>query len=525
MSDPPARRALLSVSDKTGLVDFARALARHGIELVSTGGTATLLREAGLEVIDVATLTRAPGILDGRVKTLHPAIHGGILARRDVASHMATIGALDIAPIDLVVVNLYPFEATVSGGASTEDAIEMIDIGGPALIRAAAKNHQSVTVVCDPADYAGVVADLDAGDGSTSETLRRVLAARAFARTAAYDGAIARWFARQEGDPLPERLTIGATRREVMRYGENPQQRAALYLVDGAPGGIARARQAQGKVLSYNNLADAEAAFDLVSEFAAPAVVIVKHANPCGCAESDDLATAYARALACDPQSAYGGIVAVNRPLDRAVAEKIANLFTEVVVAPAADEAARALLATKQNLRLLLTGDLPAPDPAELTVRSIGGGLLVQERDRGRVLETTLKVVTQRAPTPVELADLQFAFTVCKHVRSNAIVFAKAGATVAIGAGQMSRVDAVRIAIEKAALVSREAEEPHSRIGGSVVASDAFFPFPDGLDAALRAGATAAIQPGGSVRDEEVIRTADQGGAAMVFTGIRHFRH
>jgi phosphoribosylaminoimidazolecarboxamide formyltransferase/IMP cyclohydrolase len=525
MTDPSTRRALLSVSDKSGLVELARALAGYGIELVSTGGTATLLRVARLVVLDVATLTCAPGILDGRVKTLHPAIHGGILARRDSEGHMATIAALSIAPIDLVVVNLYPFEATIAQGGDDDAAIEMIDIGGVALLRAAAKNHASVTVLCDPADYPRAIADLAAEGGVTSATLRRDLAAKAFARTAAYDGAIASWFTQRHGEALPERLMLGATRRELMRYGENPQQKAALYVIDGAAAGIACAEQVQGKALSYNNLADADAAFELVSEFAAPAVAIVKHANPCGCAESDDLATAYARALACDPQSAYGGIVALNRPLDQATAERIANLFTEVVVAPAADDAARAVLATKRNLRLLLTGDLPAPEAAALTLRSIGGGLLVQERDRGRVAEETLKVVTGRPPTPVELADLHFAFTVCKHVKSNAIVFARHGATVAIGAGQMSRVDAVRIAIEKAALVSKEAEEPQSRIVGSVVASDAFFPFPDGLDAALRAGATAAIQPGGSVRDEEVIRAADQAGAAMVFTGIRHFRH
>jgi phosphoribosylaminoimidazolecarboxamide formyltransferase/IMP cyclohydrolase len=525
MTDRPTRRALLSVSDKTGLVDFAHALAGLGIELVSTGGTATLLREAGLDVIDVAALTGAPGILDGRVKTLHPAIHGGILARRDVEAHMATIAALNIAPIDLVVVNLYPFETTVAAGASDDDAIEMIDIGGPALLRAAAKNHGGVTVVSDPADYARVIAALEAGDGTASAALRRELAARAFARTAAYDGAIARWFAGRLAAPLPERLIVGATRREVMRYGENPQQRAALYLADGAQGGIAQAVQLQGKALSYNNLTDADATFELVSEFAAPAVAIVKHANPCGVAESDALATAYGRALACDPQSAYGGIVAVNRPLDAATAARIADVFTEVVVAPAVDDAARALLAAKQNLRLLLTGGPLAIDAEELTLRSISGGLLVQERDRGRVAETALKVVTERAPTPAELADLHFAFTVCKHVKSNAIVFARHGATVAIGAGQASRVDAVRIAVEKAALVSREAEELQSRIVGSVVASDAFFPFPDGLDAALRAGATAAIQPGGSVRDAEVIAVANQAGAAMVFTGIRHFRH
>jgi phosphoribosylaminoimidazolecarboxamide formyltransferase / IMP cyclohydrolase len=525
MTDQPIRRALLSVADKTGLVEFARDLAALGIELVSTGGTARLLRDAGLTVIDVAAVTGAPGILDGRVKTLHPAVHGGILARRDAPAHMATLEALGIAPIDLVVVNLYPFEATVAGGAGEADAIEMIDIGGPALLRAAAKNHASVTVVSDPGDYGQVIAEIKATPGGTSETLRRTLAGRAFARTAAYDAAIARWFSGRLDEPLPERLIISATRRELMRYGENPHQRAAFYLTDGAGPSIAAARQVQGKELSYNNLADADAAFELVSEFSAPAVAIVKHANPCGVAVDQDLAAAHAKALACDPESAYGGIVAVNRSLDQAAAEQIATVFTEVVIAPDADEAALAALGARKNLRLLLTGGGLEPKAAGLMLRSVTGGFLVQERDTGRVAEHALKVVTERAPTPSELADLHFAFAVCKHVKSNAIVFARHGATVGIGAGQMSRVDAVRIAVEKAARTSKLAEEFQSRIVGSVVASDAFFPFPDGLDAALRAGATAAIQPGGSMRDAEVIAAADQAGAAMVFTGVRHFRH
>jgi phosphoribosylaminoimidazolecarboxamide formyltransferase / IMP cyclohydrolase len=525
MTARPTRRALLSVWDKTGLAELGQALVGLGIELVSTGGTGRLLRDAGLEVIDVATLTGAAGILDGRVKTLHPAVHGGILARRDLEAHMATIEALNIAPIDLVVVNLYPFETTIAGGASAEEAVEMIDIGGTALIRAAAKNHAGVTVVVDPADYGAVIAELQAHGGGTSEALRRTLAAKAFARTAAYDGAIARWFASREGELLPERLILGATRRQTMRYGENPHQRAAFYTTEATRPGVAAAEQIQGKALSYNNLADADAAFELVSEFEAPAVAIIKHANPCGVAIGDDLALAYERALASDPQSAYGGVVALNRPLDHATAERIARVFTEVVIAPAADEAARAVLSAKQNLRLLLTGGLLEPRPGELVVRSVIGGLLVQERDARMLLDDPPQVVTERAPSAAELADLRFAFTVAKYARSNAIVFASDGATVAVGAGQMSRVDAVRIAIEKAALVSREAEEGQSRIVGSVVASDAFFPFPDGLDAALRAGATAAIQPGGSLRDAEVIALADQAGAAMLFTGIRHFRH
>jgi phosphoribosylaminoimidazolecarboxamide formyltransferase/IMP cyclohydrolase len=525
MTDQPIRRALLSVADKTGLVEFARELAALGIALVSTGGTARLLRDADLTVIDVAAVTGAPGILDGRVKTLHPAVHGGILARRDAPAHMATLEALSIAPIDLVVVNLYPFEATVAGGAGDADAIEMIDVGGPALLRAAAKNHARVTVVSDPADYGQVIAEIKATGGETSATLRRTLAGKAFARTAGYDAAIARWFSGRLGEPLPERLTISATRRELMRYGENPHQRAAFYVTDGGSPSIAAARQVQGKALSYNNLADADAAFELVSEFSAPAVAIVKHANPCGVAVDQDLAGAHAKALACDPESAYGGIVAVNRSLDQAAAEQIATVFTEVVIAPDADEAARAVLGARKNLRLLLTGGMLEPEPAELMLRSVTGGLLVQERDTGRVAEHPLKVVTVRGPTPAELADLHFAFAVCKHVKSNAIVFARHGATVGIGAGQMSRVDAVRIAVEKAARVSKLAEEIQSRIVGSGIASDAFFPFPDGLDAALRAGATAVIQPGGSMRDAEVIAAADQAGAAMVFTGIRHFRH
>jgi phosphoribosylaminoimidazolecarboxamide formyltransferase/IMP cyclohydrolase len=525
MTDRPNRRALLSVWDKTGLVEFAEALAGLGIELVSTGGTARLLREAGLDVIDVATLTGAAGILDGRVKTLHPAVHGGILARRDLEAHMATIEALNIAPIDLVVVNLYPFEATVAGGAGPEQAIEMIDIGGTALIRAAAKNYGGVTVIVDPADYGRVAAELEVGGGDTGEALRRMLAAKAFARIAAYDGAIARWFASLEGEILPQRLVLGAIRRRTMRYGENPHQKAAFYLTDEGRPSAAAAEQVQGKALSYNNLADADAAFELVSEFKVPAVAIIKHASPCGVAIGDDLVRAHDRALTCDPQSAYGGVVALNRPLDQAIAEQIARVFTEVVIAPAADDAARAVLGTKQNLRLLLTGGVLEARPGELVVRSVVGGLLVQERDAGVLVEDELRVVTRRAPSAAELADLRFAFTVAKHARSNAVVFAKNGVTVAIGAGQMSRVDAVRIAIEKAALVSREAEESQSRAVGSVVASDAFFPFPDGLDMALRAGATAAIQPGGSLRDAEVIAAADQAGAAMLFTGVRHFRH
>jgi phosphoribosylaminoimidazolecarboxamide formyltransferase/IMP cyclohydrolase len=524
MSRAPIRRALLSVWDKTGLIAFARGLAEKSIELVSTGGTASALREAGLSVVDVAAVTGAPGILDGRVKTLHPAVHGGILARRDLDAHMATIAALGIPPIDLVVVNLYPFEATIAAGAGYDEAVEMIDIGGPAMIRAAAKNHAGVTVVTSPEDYEAVLTSLQA-ESEIPTRLRRQLAAKAFARTAAYDAAIARWLAGELGEPqgeeMPEQLTITAARRQRLRYGENPHQRAAFYVTDPTRG-IAAAEQVQGKELSYNNLADADAALELVREFAQGAVAIVKHANPCGVAIDDDLPEAYAKALACDPVSAYGGIVALNRTLDVATAERITQLFTEVVIAPDAAADARAVLAAKPNLRLLLTAAPAAPD--ELMLRSLAGGLLVQERDAANVDDLELKVVTERAPTVAELADLRFAFAVCKHVRSNAIVFAKGGATVGIGAGQMSRLDSVAIAVRKAADTAIAAGNAPGTVG-SVVASDAFFPFADGLEAALAAGATAVIQPGGSMRDAEVIAAADHAGAAMVFTGRRHFRH
>jgi phosphoribosylaminoimidazolecarboxamide formyltransferase/IMP cyclohydrolase len=520
MADQPIRRALLSVWDKAGLVDFARELADMGVELVSTGGTASTLREARLAVTDVASVTGAPGILDGRVKTLHPAVHGGILARRDLDAHMATIEALNIAPIDLVVVNLYPFEATVAEGAGYEATVEMIDIGGPAMVRAAAKNHASVTVVVEPEDYGHVLAAMRAHDRCTTPELRRRLG-----RTAGYDGAIASWFAAQGGELLPERLTITARRAQLARYGENPHQRAAFYVTGESTPGVATATQVQGKELSFNNIADADAAFELVCEFADPAVAIVKHANPCGVALGADLARAYARALACDPTSAYGGIVALNRPLARAVAEQIALVFTEVVIAPDADAGAREVLAAKPNLRLLLTGGLLPSSASALRVRSVAGGLLVQERDLGVLDEDQLRVVTARPPSAAELADLRFAFAVCKHVKSNAIVFARDGATLGIGAGQMSRLDSVRIAVAKASEAAAQSGEAGAGLKGSVLASDAFFPFADGLEVALAAGATAAIHPGGSLRDDEVIAAADRAGAAMVFTGMRHFRH
>ncbi len=519
----PIRRALLSVSDKAGLVALAQALAAHGAELLSTGGTARALRDAGLPVREVADYTGFPEILDGRVKTLVPQVHGGLLGRRDSPAHLDQMAAHGIAPIDLVCVSLYPFEAAVASGAPPDEWVEQVDIGGPAMIRSAAKNHAGVAVLTDPAQYPRLIAELDAHSGITL-ALRRQLAAEAFARTAAYDAAIATWFARQVGELFPERLILAGERRQRLRYGENPHQEAAFYATGHRPG-VATARQVQGKELSYNNLGDADAAFEAVAEFEAPACVIVKHANPCGAAEAATLAEAWEAALRCDPVSAFGGIVAVTRALDAVTAERVAGIFTEAIIAPDADEAARAVLARKKNLRLLLTGGVPDPAAPGLALRTLAGGFLAQTRDAGRIGPADLKVVTQRAPTEAELGDLLFAFRVCKHVKSNAIVYAKGRATVGIGAGQMSRVDSARIAAWKAEEAGRAAgmAEPPTR--GSVVASDAFFPFADGLEAAVAAGATAVIQPGGSVRDAEVIAAADRAGVAMVFTGMRHFRH
>ena len=525
MIERPVRRALLSVWDKAGLIDFAQTLSAMDIELVSTGGTARALREAGLQVIEVAELTGAPEILDGRVKTLHPVIHGGLLARRDLDDHMATLEEQKINPIDMLVVNLYPFEATITSGAGYDQSVEMIDIGGPAMIRAAAKNHGSVTLITDPSDYAEVLSALRAGDGQTTYDLRKTLAARAFSRTAAYDAAIAGWFAEQQGDDLPERLTVTATRQQVTRYGENPHQQAAFYRTGKARPGVATAEKVQGKELSYNNIADADAAFELVAEFEAPAIAIIKHANPSGVALGDNLAAAYDKAFLCDPVSAFGGIVAANRPLDRAVAEAISKVFTEVVIAPGADDEAREILGGKTNLRLLLTDGMPSPVEDGLLVRSVAGGLLVQDRDHAGLATLDLKTVTKRQPDERQLADLRFAFMVAKHVKSNAIVFVRDGATVGIGAGQMSRLDSVRIASEKAKDAAAKAGEAETLTKGSVVASDAFFPFADGIEAAFRAGAEAVIQPGGSVRDDEIIEVADNADAAMIFTGRRHFRH
>jgi len=524
----PVTRAFVSVSDKTGLAELGRALARHGIKLVSTGGTAAALRAAKLEVEDVSNLTGFPEMMDGRVKTLHPKVHGGILAVRDSAEHRAAMATHGIAPIDLVVVNLYPFEATVARGAGYDDAIENIDIGGPAMIRSAAKNHAFVAVLTDPADYAGLIASLDAHKGATTLDERKAWAAQAYARTAAYDAAIAGWFARELGDATPARKTLAGKRQQVLRYGENPHQKAAFYLTGDARPGVATARQVQGKELSYNNLNDTDAAYEAVAEFSpseGPAVAIVKHANPCGAAKGKTLAQAYARALACDPVSAFGGIIALNGAIDAETAAAISAIFTEVIIAPDASAEALEILAKKKNLRVLLAGALPDPAAPGETLRTVAGGFLLQSRDNARVTAADLKTVTKRAPTNAEIADMLFAFRVAKHVKSNAIVYVKDLATVGIGAGQMSRLDSSRIAARKAEDAAKAAGMATPLTRGSVVASDAFFPFADGLLAAAEAGATAVIQPGGSIRDEEVIKAADEAGLAMVFTGLRHFRH
>jgi len=524
-SSPRIARALVSVSDKAGLAELGSFLAKVGIEILSTGGSAAVLTAAGIPVTEVGAHTGFPEIMDGRVKTLHPLIHGGILGRRGDPAHVAAMEAHGIAPIDLVVISLYPFGATVARGADFATCIENIDIGGPALIRAAAKNHESVTVVTDPADYAAVMEAMRAHDGATTAELRRRLAAAAYARTAAYDAAISAWFAQQEGETFPAGYTLAGARAQIMRYGENPHQQAAFYRTAEARPGVATAQQIQGKELSYNNLNDTDAAFELVAEFDRPAVAIIKHANPCGAALGNSLEDAYAKALRCDPVSAFGGIVAVNRPLDAEAAAVMAELFLEVVIAPEIEEGARAVLAKKKNLRVLATGAMPDPAAPGLTMKALSGGFLLQSRDAARVSAAELGCVTKREPTDRELADLLFAFAVCKHVKSNAIVYAKEGATVGIGAGQMSRVDSCRIAAQKSADAAQAAGEAEPLTRGSVVASDAFFPFADGLLTAAAAGATAVIQPGGSIRDDEVIAAADAQNLAMVFTGIRHFRH
>ena len=521
-------RALLSVSDKTGLVDFAKSLAGYGVELISTGGTAQVLRDAGLKVLDVSEVTGFPEMMDGRVKTLHPKLHGGLLAIRSNKEHAAAMEKFGIKPIDLVIVNLYPFEASVAKGAAYNDCIENIDIGGPAMIRAAAKNHADVTVVVEPADYSKVLGELAQHSGMTTLELRRRLAAKAYARTAAYDAAISNWFRDALRDTAPDYCVFGGKLLQSLRYGENPHQTAAFYRAPGERFGVATARQVQGKELSYNNINDTDAAYECVAEFDAKrtaACVIVKHANPCGVAEGEDLLDAYKKALACDSTSAFGGIVALNRKLDAEAAKAITEIFTEVIIAPDADEEAIKIVAAKKNLRLLLAGGLPDPRAVGTTVKSVAGGLLVQSRDNAVIDEMQMKTVTKRAPSEAEFADLRFAFRVAKHVKSNTIVYAKNRATVGIGAGQMSRVDAARIAARKAEDAAKELKLSEPLTEGSVVASDAFFPFPDGLLVAIEAGATAVIQPGGSMRDVDVIKAADAHNVAMVFTGTRHFRH
>ena len=521
MSNIPIARALISVSDKTGLAEFARALADRGVEILSTGGSARALREAGIAVRDVADLTGFPEMMDGRVKTLHPKVHGGLLALRD--DHADDMAAHGIEPIDLLVVNLYPFEATVASGADAAACIENIDIGGPAMIRAAAKNQGFCCVVTDPEDYGALLAEMDAHDGATTLPFRQRQSAVAYGRTAAYDAAVATWMARFE--EVPRRVAAAARLAQPLRYGENPHQRAAFYLDGSGRAGVATAVQHQGKALSYNNIADTDAALELVAEFDRPAVAIIKHANPCGVAVADGTAEAYVRAFDCDRTSAFGGIVALNRTLDGATARAIAEIFTEVVVAPDADDEAKAVFAAKKNLRLLTTGALPDPTAPRRAMKQVAGGWLVQDHDAGTLAPSDLKVVTKRAPSDDQMRDMLFAWRVAKHVKSNAIIYARDGATVGIGAGQMSRLDSSRIAARKAEDVAAATGLPHSAARGSVVASDAFFPFPDGLLAAVEAGARAVIQPGGSVRDADVIAAADEAGLTMVFTGMRHFHH
>ncbi|MCO8143626.1 bifunctional phosphoribosylaminoimidazolecarboxamide formyltransferase/IMP cyclohydrolase [Rhodovulum tesquicola] len=524
----PLRRALISVSDKAGLVELGRALAARGVELLSTGGTARSLREAGLGVIDVADVTGFPEMMDGRVKTLHPMVHGGLLALRDNPAHVAAMESHGIGAIDLLVVNLYPFEETVAADGDYAECIENIDIGGPAMIRAAAKNHAFVNVVVDTADYAPLLAEFEAQGGATTLAFRQALAQRAYARTAAYDAAVSNWMAGALGKTAPRRRAFAGTLAQTLRYGENPHQRAAFYVDGSDRPGVATATQWQGKELSYNNINDTDAAFELVSEFLpadGPACAIIKHANPCGVARGATLEDAYRRAFDCDRTSAFGGIVALNSRLDAVTARAICEIFTEVVIAPAADDAAKEIFAAKKNLRLLTTGGLANPAAPGLAFRQVSGGFLVQDRDNGRLTRDALKVVTKRAPSEAEIADMLFAWTVAKHVKSNAIVYVRDGATVGVGAGQMSRVDSTRIAARKAQDMAEVLGLAAPLTRGSVVASDAFFPFPDGLLTAAEAGATAVIQPGGSMRDDEVIAAADEAGLAMVFAGIRHFLH
>ncbi len=530
----PVRRALISVSDKSGLIEFAKGLTALGVDLISTGGTSKAIADAGLKVTDVSAVTGFPEMMDGRLKTLHPKVHGGLLALRDEPSHAKAMKEHGIEGIDLLVCNLYPFEATVARKASFEETVENIDIGGPAMIRAASKNHGYVAVIVDVEDYAMILGEMNANKGSLSQATRKMLAARAYARTAAYDAVIANWFESQLADRKkveertpPRRFAIGGTLKQGLRYGENPHQQAAFYVTGEQRYGVATAEQVGGKELSYNNINDTDAAYECVAEFdpKTPAVAIIKHANPCGVATAPTLVEAYTLALRCDPVSAFGGIVACNRKLDGATASELAKIFTEVIIAPDADEDAKKILSAKKNLRLLLAGGLPDPATPGMSLRTVAGGFLAQSRDAGRITEKDLRVVTKRKPSDRELADLLFAFRVAKHVKSNTIVYAKNGATAGIGAGQMSRIDSARIAAWKAQEAAKAAGFSESLAKGSAVASDAFFPFADGLIAAAEAGATAVIQPGGSIRDDEVIAAADERGLAMVFTAMRHFRH
>ncbi|MDU8911341.1 bifunctional phosphoribosylaminoimidazolecarboxamide formyltransferase/IMP cyclohydrolase [Aestuariicoccus sp. MJ-SS9] len=524
----PVRRALISVSDKTGLIDLGEALAARGIEILSTGGSAAALRGAGVPVKDVSEVTGFPEMMDGRVKTLHPKVHGGLLALRDDDAHVQAMEEHGIGAIDLLVVNLYPFEETVAKGADYDTCIENIDIGGPAMIRAAAKNHAFVNVVVDVMDYAPLLHELDQNDGQTSYAFRQHLALTAYARTGAYDAAVSTWMAEALDETNPRRRVFAGQLAQPLRYGENPHQSAAFYTTGRARPGVASAEQHQGKELSYNNINDTDAAFELVSEFRpenGPACAIIKHANPCGVARGATLAEAYGRAFDCDRTSAFGGIIALNQTLDEATAQAITEIFTEVVIAPDATDAARKVFSAKRNLRLLTTGGLADPAEAALAVRQVSGGYLVQDRDAGTLSMDDLRVVTKKTPTEAQMADLMFAWTVAKHVKSNAIVYVRDGATVGVGAGQMSRVDSTRIAARKAQDMAEVLGLPAPLTQGSVVASDAFFPFPDGLLTAAEAGAQAVIQPGGSMRDDDVIAAADEAGLAMVFTGMRHFRH
>ncbi len=522
----PIKRALISVSDKSGLVDFAKSLADNGVEILSTGGSAKAIRDAGIAVTEVADYTGFPEMMDGRVKTLHPKVHGGFLALRDNADHVAAMKEHDIASIDLVAINLYPFEATVKSGADFHTCIENIDIGGPAMVRSAAKNYGFVTIVTDPTDYNVITAEMADQGGTTQET-RKKMAAKAYARTAAYDTAISSWYAEQNGETFPERMSLTGTKVQECRYGENPHQVAAFYTNNEGRAGISTAQQHQGKELSYNNLNDTDAAFELVSEFdsATPTVAIIKHANPCGVATADSLVEAYKNALKCDPVSAFGGIIAVNKTLDAATAEEIVQIFTEVIIAPDVSDEAKAIIAAKKNLRLLTTGTMATRDQAAKMVKTVAGGFLVQDRDIGSLTKGDLKIVTKRQPSDKELEDMLFAWKVAKHVKSNAIVYVKDGMTVGVGAGQMNRKDSSRIAALRAGEAAEMAGDAVTLAKGSVVASDAFFPFADGLLAAAEAGATAVIQPGGSMRDDDVIKAADEAGLAMVFTGMRHFKH